>query len=123
MLVAGNRLFEGVIVVALTLGVIEALVTGYVSSNLRDVAAFVILIAVLYKLTKSAGKLKEFTTHCQFAGSVNNGCFIIHNRFFCNIGHTHNALSETDYEHPCGPNTFRETAKYKKKSREALSNV
>ncbi len=48
MLVAGNRLFEGVIVVALTLGVIEALVTGYVSSNLRDVAAFVILIAVLY---------------------------------------------------------------------------
>ena len=48
MLVAGNRIFEGVIVVGLTLGVIEALVTGYISSNLRDVAAFVILIAVLY---------------------------------------------------------------------------
>ncbi len=48
MLVAGNRYFEGVIIVALTLGVVEALVTGYVSSNLRDVAAFVILIAVLY---------------------------------------------------------------------------
>ncbi len=48
MLVAGNRLFEGVIVVALSLGVIEALVTGYISSNLRDVAAFVVLIAVLY---------------------------------------------------------------------------
>ena len=47
-LVAGNRLFEGVIVVALTLGVIEALVTGYVSSSLRDVAAFLLLIAVLY---------------------------------------------------------------------------
>ncbi len=48
MLVAGNRYFEGVIIVALTLGVVEALVTGYVSSNLRDVAAFVILIAALY---------------------------------------------------------------------------
>ncbi len=48
MLVAGNRYFEGVIIVALTLGVVEALVTGYVSSSLRDVAAFVILIAVLY---------------------------------------------------------------------------
>ena len=48
MLVAGNRLFEGVIIVALALGIVEALVTGYVSSNFRDVAAFVILIAVLY---------------------------------------------------------------------------
>ena len=48
MLVAGNRFFEGVIIVAFTLGVVEALVTGYISSNLRDVAAFVILIAVLY---------------------------------------------------------------------------
>ena len=48
MLVAGNRLFEGVIVVALTLGIIEALVTGYISSNLRDVAAFLVLIVVLY---------------------------------------------------------------------------
>ena len=48
MLVAGNRFFEGVILVALSLGIVEALVTGYVSSNFRDVAAFVILIAVLY---------------------------------------------------------------------------
>ena len=48
MLVAGNRFFEGVILVALGLGIVEALVTGYVSSNFRDVAAFVILIAVLY---------------------------------------------------------------------------
>jgi len=48
MLVAGNRFFEGVILVALALGIVEALVTGYVSSNFRDVAAFVILIAVLY---------------------------------------------------------------------------
>jgi branched-chain amino acid transport system permease protein len=48
MLVAGNRYFEGVILVALLLGVIESMVTGYVSSNYRDLAAFVILIAVLY---------------------------------------------------------------------------
>ena len=48
MLVAGNRFFEGVILVALSLGIVEALVTGYVSSNFRDVAAFVILIGVLY---------------------------------------------------------------------------
>jgi branched-chain amino acid transport system permease protein len=48
MLVAGNRYFEGVILVALALGVIEALVTGYISSSYRDVAAFVIMIGVLY---------------------------------------------------------------------------
>ena len=48
MLVAGNRYFEGVMLVALVLGVIEALVTGYISSNYRDLAAFVILIGVLY---------------------------------------------------------------------------
>jgi branched-chain amino acid transport system permease protein len=48
MLVAGNRYFEGVILVAIMLGVIEALVTGYISSNFRDVAAFTILICVLY---------------------------------------------------------------------------
>ena len=48
MLVAGNRYFEGVMVVALGLGIVEALVTGYVSSSLRDAVAFFILIAVLY---------------------------------------------------------------------------
>ena len=48
MLVAGNRYFEGVILVAMMLGIVEALVTGYVSSNFRDVAAFTILICVLY---------------------------------------------------------------------------
>lgn len=48
MLVAGNRYFEGVILVALALGIVEALVTGYISSNFRDAAAFVILIGVLY---------------------------------------------------------------------------
>lgn len=47
MLVAGNRYFEGVMVVALGLGVIEALVTGYVSSSLRDAVAFFVLIGVL----------------------------------------------------------------------------
>jgi branched-chain amino acid transport system permease protein len=48
MLVAGNRYFEGVMVVALALGVVEALVTGYVSSSLKDAVAFVVLIGVLY---------------------------------------------------------------------------
>jgi branched-chain amino acid transport system permease protein len=35
-------------VVALALGVIEALVTGYVSSSLKDAVAFLVLIGVLY---------------------------------------------------------------------------
>ncbi len=48
MLVSGNKNIEGVMVVGLTLGVIEALVTGYVSSSLRDAVAFVVLITVLY---------------------------------------------------------------------------
>lgn len=48
MLVAGNRHFEGVVVVALALGVVEALVTGYVSSSLSDAVAFFMLIGVLY---------------------------------------------------------------------------
>ncbi len=48
MLVAGNRHFEAVIAVALTLGVLEALVTGYVSSSMRDAVAFCVLICVLY---------------------------------------------------------------------------
>ena len=45
MLVAGNRYFEGVMVVGLLLGIVEALVTGYVSSSLRDAVAFFVLIA------------------------------------------------------------------------------
>ena len=48
VLVAGNRYFEGVMVVALCFGIVEALVTGYLSSSLRDAAAFFILIGVLY---------------------------------------------------------------------------
>lgn len=48
MLVAGNRHFEGVVVVAFGLGVLEALVTGYVSSSLADAVAFFLLIGVLY---------------------------------------------------------------------------
>jgi branched-chain amino acid transport system permease protein len=48
MLVAGNRHIEGVVAVAIGLGIIEALVTGYVSSSMKDAAAFVVLIAVLY---------------------------------------------------------------------------
>lgn len=48
MLVAGNRNVEGVMAVAIGLGVIEALVTGYISSSLRDAVAFLVLISVLY---------------------------------------------------------------------------
>ena len=48
MLVAGNRHIEGVMVVGLLLGIIEALVTGLVSANLRDAISFVLLIAILY---------------------------------------------------------------------------
>lgn len=48
MLVAGNRYFEGVIVVALVLGVLEAMVVGYFSSAYRDVVAFFFLVIVLF---------------------------------------------------------------------------
>jgi branched-chain amino acid transport system permease protein len=48
MLVAGNRHFEGVVAIALGLGVVEALVTGYISSSLTDAVAFCLLILVLY---------------------------------------------------------------------------
>jgi branched-chain amino acid transport system permease protein len=48
MLVAGNRYVEGVVAVAFGLGIIEALVTGYISSSMKDAVAFVVLIAVLY---------------------------------------------------------------------------
>lgn len=48
MLVAGNRHTEGVMIVALSLGVLEALVTVYVSSTYRDAVAFVVLIVVLF---------------------------------------------------------------------------
>lgn len=48
MLVAGNRHVEGVMAVAIILGILEALVTGYVSSSLRDAVAFLVLISVLY---------------------------------------------------------------------------
>ncbi len=48
MLVAGNRYFEGVTAVALALGITEAMVTGYLSSSLRDAVAFFVLIGVLY---------------------------------------------------------------------------
>jgi branched-chain amino acid transport system permease protein len=48
MLVAGNRHIEGVMAVAILLGVIEALVTGYISSSLRDAVAFCVLISVLF---------------------------------------------------------------------------
>lgn len=48
MLVAGNRRIEGIALVGLLLGVLEALVAGYISSSLRDMVAFAVLVAVLY---------------------------------------------------------------------------
>jgi branched-chain amino acid transport system permease protein len=48
MLVAGNRHIEAIMVVGLILGIVEALVTGYISSNLRDAVAFGLLLAVLF---------------------------------------------------------------------------
>jgi branched-chain amino acid transport system permease protein len=48
MLIAGNRRIIGVMVVAVALGVLEALVAGYVSSTLRDAVAFGAMIVVLY---------------------------------------------------------------------------
>jgi branched-chain amino acid transport system permease protein len=48
MLVAGNRHIEAIMAVGLMLGVVEAMVTGYVSSNLRDAVAFALLLAVLF---------------------------------------------------------------------------
>jgi branched-chain amino acid transport system permease protein len=48
MLVAGNRYIEAIMAVGLLLGVVEAIVTGYISSNLRDAVAFALLLAVLF---------------------------------------------------------------------------
>jgi branched-chain amino acid transport system permease protein len=48
MLVAGNRHIEAIMAVGLMLGVVEAMVTGYISSNLRDAVAFALLLAVLF---------------------------------------------------------------------------
>src|SRR5713101_3694274 len=48
VLVAGNRHIEAIMAVGLLLGVVEAIVTGYVSSNLRDAVAFALLLAVLF---------------------------------------------------------------------------
>jgi len=60
MLVAGNRYFEAVIAVAFALGILEALVTGYVSSSLRDAVAFFVLIGVLY--LRPDGLFGSYTT-------------------------------------------------------------
>ena len=47
MLVAGNRHLAGIVVVGLGLGILEALVGGYVTSSLRDAVGFVVLILAL----------------------------------------------------------------------------
>jgi branched-chain amino acid transport system permease protein len=48
MLVAGNRHPEGIMVVGLMMGIIEAFVTAYVSDTLRDVVTFGLLVLTLY---------------------------------------------------------------------------
>ena len=48
MLVAGNRYFEGVMVVALAHRRHRGAGHGLLSSSLRDAAAFFVLISVLY---------------------------------------------------------------------------
>lgn len=48
VLVAGNRHIEGIVAVGILLGVVETLIAGYLSTSLRDVASFTILVAVLY---------------------------------------------------------------------------
>ena len=47
MLVGGNRHIEGIMAIGLALGVIEAMVTGYITSTLRDAVAFSMLLLVL----------------------------------------------------------------------------
>lgn len=47
MLVAGNRRIDGILVVGLMLGVLEAMVSGYLSSDLRDAVAFGLLLTIL----------------------------------------------------------------------------
>jgi branched-chain amino acid transport system permease protein len=47
MLVAGNRNVEGIMAVGLALGITEALVAGYVSTNYRDVISFALMIGIL----------------------------------------------------------------------------
>jgi branched-chain amino acid transport system permease protein len=58
MRLAGNKTVEGVVPLGLALGVIEALVTCYVSSSYRDVVAYVVLMAALY--WKPAGLFGSF---------------------------------------------------------------
>jgi len=48
MLVAGNRYFEGVMVIALLLGILEVFTVAFISSAYKDVAAFSLLIAILF---------------------------------------------------------------------------
>jgi branched-chain amino acid transport system permease protein len=60
MLVAGNRYVEGVVAVAFGLGIIEALVTGYVSSSMKDAVAFLVLIGVLY--VRPSGMFGSYAT-------------------------------------------------------------
>lgn len=47
LIVAGNKSIAGIVGVALALGIVEALVAGYVSSQWRDAIAYALMIGVL----------------------------------------------------------------------------
>ncbi len=47
MLVGGNRHIEAIMAIGLVLGIIEAMVTGYLTSTLRDAVAFSMLLGIL----------------------------------------------------------------------------
>ncbi len=61
MLVAGNRHIEGIIAVALGLGIAEALITGFISSKYTDAFAFVLLLAVL--MFRRSGVFGSYTEY------------------------------------------------------------
>jgi branched-chain amino acid transport system permease protein len=47
MLVAGNRHIEGIMAIGLSLGIVESLVTGYISSSLTDIFSYGLLLTIL----------------------------------------------------------------------------
>jgi branched-chain amino acid transport system permease protein len=60
MLVAGNRNIEGILAVGLMLGILESLITGYFSSQLRDAVAFSLLLLIL--LFRPSGLFGSYAT-------------------------------------------------------------
>jgi branched-chain amino acid transport system permease protein len=61
MLVAGNKNIEAIMLMGILLGILEALVSGYVSSTYRDAFTYGILIAIL--LWRPNGIFGSYSTH------------------------------------------------------------